>query len=291
MDIKKYELFADVAETGNFTKSGDRMGYTQSGVSHILGSLEAEIGFPLFIRTKQGVRLTKNAETLLPLVHSLLSINENLEQTIHDINGLDIGHLVIASYASISVHWLPRIVHRFQENYPGISITLMEGGTDDITGWVKDSIADFGFMSEMNTGALEWISLRDDPLMAILPKDYPAPDNGVFRVADFQEQPFIITATGTDYDVHHALSTAGITPNIQFSSKEDRAIVSMVANHLGVSILPKLVIKDLEYRIQAYPLEPFCCRNLGIAIKSHQNMSPAARKFLKLTEEMLPELD
>ena len=58
MGIKKLELFADVAETRNFTRSGDRMGYTQSGVSHILKSLETEIGFPLFVRTKQGVRLT-----------------------------------------------------------------------------------------------------------------------------------------------------------------------------------------------------------------------------------------
>ena len=54
MDIKKLELCADVAETRNFTRSGDRMGYTQSGVSHILKFLETEIGFPLFVRTKQG---------------------------------------------------------------------------------------------------------------------------------------------------------------------------------------------------------------------------------------------
>ena len=290
MDIKKYELFADVAETKNFTKSGDRMGYTQSGVSHILKSLETEIGFPLFIRTKQGVHLTRNAETILPLVHELLAINERLDQTISDINGLDAGHLVIASFASISIHWLPEIVHRYQEIHPGVSISILEGGTDDIAGWVEDSIADFGFMSQRSIRSLEWISLRDDPLMAILPKDYPAPANGVFQVADFQDQPFIITAAGTDYDVHYALSTASITPNIQFTSKEDRAIVSMVANHLGISILPKLVIQDLEADIQAFPMEPFCCRNLGVAVKSRQNMSPAARKFLNLTRQMLPEL-
>lgn len=290
MDIKKFELFADVAETKNFTKSGDRMGYTQSGVSHILKSLETEIGFPLFIRTKQGVSLTKNAEMLLPLVHSLLAINENLEQTISDINGLDAGQLTIASFASISIHWLPEIVHRFQETYPGITITLLEGGTDEIVGWVEDSIADFGFMSAMNTKSLEWISMRDDPLMAVLPKDYPPPENGVFKVTDFQDQPFIITATGTDYDVHLALNQANITPQIKFTSKEDRAIVSMVANKLGFSILPKLVLKDLEQRVQVLPLEPYSYRNLGIAVKSRKNMSPAARKFLSLTRQMLPEL-
>ena len=54
MDIKKFQLFADVAETRNFTKSGERMGYTQSGVSHILKSLENEMGFSLFVRNRES---------------------------------------------------------------------------------------------------------------------------------------------------------------------------------------------------------------------------------------------
>ena len=43
MDINKYILFADVAATKNFTKSGERMGYTQPGVSHVLKAMEREL--------------------------------------------------------------------------------------------------------------------------------------------------------------------------------------------------------------------------------------------------------
>lgn len=56
MDINKYILFADVAATKNFTKSGERMGYTQPGVSHVLKAMERELGFPLFLRTPKGLR-------------------------------------------------------------------------------------------------------------------------------------------------------------------------------------------------------------------------------------------
>ena len=87
MDINKYALFVDVAETGNFTKTGERMGYTQPGVSHILKSMEAELGFPLFIRTRHGISLTSNAEAILPIVRNMLSINEQLEQTISERTG------------------------------------------------------------------------------------------------------------------------------------------------------------------------------------------------------------
>ena len=77
MDINKYRLFADVAETNNFTKTGDRMGYTQPGVSHILKTLEEEVGFTLFVRTRKGVSLTANAQLILPYIRNLLSASES----------------------------------------------------------------------------------------------------------------------------------------------------------------------------------------------------------------------
>ena len=73
MDIKKYALFVDVANTKNLTKSGERMGYTQPGVSHVLKTIEAELGFELFLRTKKGVELTPNAQAILPLVREILA--------------------------------------------------------------------------------------------------------------------------------------------------------------------------------------------------------------------------
>lgn len=290
MDIKKYALFADIAETQNFTKSGNRMGYTQSGVSHILKSLEMELGFPLFIRTKQGVKLTKDACLVLPLVRTLLATNENLEQTINSINGLECGHLTIATFSSISIHWLPNIIHRFQNIYPGIDIDLMEGGTDDIVKWIKNDVVDFGLLSKRNTKSLEWISLREDPLMAVLPKNYQCASCDYFKIEDFQDKPFIISATGTDYDVHHALKCSNVVPHIQFSSKDDHAIISMVANHLGISILPQLILNQYKEDILALPLKPYYSRNLGIALKSKENVTPASVKFIRLVKEMLPEL-
>ncbi|MGN0505722.1 MAG: LysR family transcriptional regulator [Lachnospiraceae bacterium] len=291
MDIKKCSLFADVAKTENFTKSGERLGYTQSGVSHILKSLETEVGFPLFIRTKQGVKLTSNAERILPTVRSLLSMHENLEQMINEINGLETGQLTIATFSSISIHWLPKIIHHFREIYPNINIQLMEGGTDDIVEWVENDLADFGLLSERELNLLEFIPLCEDPLMAVLPKDHPIPESGSFQISDFNDRNFIISAMGTDYDVHYALDTSEVKPNILFSSKDDHAIISMIANKLGISILPKLVIRNFEDQIASYPLEPFYQRTLGVAVKSKENMSPAAMKFLNLTKEMLPQLN
>ena len=287
MDISKYALFADVADTGNFTKSGERMGYTQPGVSHILKAMEAEFGFPLFVRTKQGVVPTHNAKAILPLVRQLLSVNEQLEQTISSLNGLTTGNLTIASFASIGRSWLPTVIHSYQQSYPGIEIELLEGGTDDIVGWVENSRADFGLLSKWNVDSLEWIRLYEDPLMAILPKDMDMNGRKSFPIKAMADKSFVISAEGVDYDIHQVLKETGIEPDIRFSSMDDHVVISMVANNLGISILPNLVIGNARAQIQALPLDPGFSRELGIGIRSFSSLSPAAQQFITFIQDQV----
>jgi len=279
MDINKYRLFADITETKNFTRSGERLGYSQSGVSHILRGLEEELGFSLFVRARHGVTLTPNAELILPLVRNILSDYEKLEQTIHAINGLEEGRLTIGTYSSISAHTLPPILHEFKEMHPGIDIYLKEGGAEDIMQWIDSNMVDIGFLSLPRTRSYHFIPLGKDPLMAVLPKDHPIPANGAFPIKDFEGQPFIISAAGTDYDIHDALESTSVSPSFKYSSMDDHAIISMVIHHLGISILPKLILTGFENRVAALPLEPYFYRELGIGMRSYANLSPVAKKF------------
>lgn len=288
MDINKYALFADIAETKNFTKSGERMGYTQSGVSHVLKAMEAELGFPLFLRDRRGVSLTSEAETLLPLVRNLLSVNEHLEQTAASLNGLEIGHLAIASFASISCNWLPDVIRAFRKECPGIEIELLEGSTDEILGWLHNSRVDFGLLSRRNIGTLEWLPLYKDPLVAIFPRNFYLNGMSSFPIEAFTDMPFIISALDVDYDIHDAIQEAKISPRIRVSSKDDHVITSMVASGLGVSILSRLTVESAGDSIQYLPLQPGFFRELGIGLRSQKDLSPAARRFITLVQSMSP---
>lgn len=295
MELTKYEIFADAAKTGNFTKTADRMGYTQPAVSRTLRLLEQELGFPLFVRQKNGVELTSSGRTILPHVLALLAQQRQLEQQVAEIQGLHVGRLTIACFASVSRVLLPHFLASFQKNFPGITVELMEGGTDDIVRWVSESIADFGIMSHRQIGTLSWLSLWRDPLVAVVPREEPFLSMEAFPVEKMTAQPFILSADGTDYDIHHMLSTTKIRPTIRFTSKDDHAIVSMVANHLGMSILPRLVVLDLAHLVHMLPLAPEFHRTLGIAYKEKSALTPAARKFIdqivKTDTAKIQELD
>lgn len=285
VDIDKLRLLADVAETKNITRSGERLGYSQSGVSHALKDMEDKLGFPLFTRTKYGVSLTAAAETLLPLVRGVIAEAERLEQTAAGIKGLETGKLTIGTYSSISTHCLPGLLREFNLLHPGIDISLKEGGADDIAGWIASSAADIGFFSLPPGCALDWIPLARDPLMAVLPGDEPAPAGRPFPIAAFEGRDFIISAMGTDYDIHRALEARGVRPNIKYSSMDDHAIISMVNHHLGVSILPRLILTGFEDKLTALPLEPYFFRELGVGMRAYGQLSPAARKFVAFARE------
>jgi DNA-binding transcriptional LysR family regulator len=291
MDIDKFRLLADVAETKNLTRSGERLGYSQSGVSHILKDLESKLGFPLFIRTKYGVKPTSNTELLLPLIRDILSGTERLEQTIDRVHGLETGTLVIGAYSSVSTHCLPPILHAFNTQYPHVEILLKEGGADDILQWIYGNMVDIGFFSRPRTYNFDWIPLGNDPLMAILPEDHPVGRGGAFPMSSFEGAAFIISSAGTDYDIHYALEACGVRPHIKYSSMDDHTIISMVVHRLGISILPKLILTNSTDGFIALPLQPAFERELGVGMRSRAGLSPAASKFVDFAKErfVLPD--
>lgn len=66
MDTKKLEALAAAVQYGSFTRAAEALGYTQSGMTHMMNSLERDIGFPVLLRGRGGVRLTRRGSASIP---------------------------------------------------------------------------------------------------------------------------------------------------------------------------------------------------------------------------------
>lgn len=288
MELNKYYLLLDLAETKNITKTAERLGYSQPGASHILKNMEKEMGFPLVVREKYGVILTTAAELLLPQIRDIITATEKLEQTIYAINGLEYGRITIGTYSSIAIHLLPKLLSRFHEEHPDVDIYIKEGGADSILEWMADNTIDFACLSHPYTKEMEFIPFGKDPLLAVLPLDYPLKeDQEEFDIKCYEDQNFIISAVGNDIDVHNALAQAGVHPKFHYSVLDDHSILSMVENHLGISILSRLIARGYEEKVKLLPLKPFYARELGIGMRAYENLSPAARIFVGFAKNNL----
>ena len=101
METKKWEAMLTAVELGSFTRAAERLGLTQSGLTHMMNALEKEVGFPLLLRDRYGVRPTAAGERLLPAVQELMEANRRLEGQIAAQNSWKRENIRVAAYSSI----------------------------------------------------------------------------------------------------------------------------------------------------------------------------------------------
>ena len=86
MDTKKYEVLEKTVELSSLTKAAQELGLTQSGVSHMLAAIEAELQLPLLKRTRTGARLTPEGEQMMPYIHEIVRQEKLLRQAAESLH-------------------------------------------------------------------------------------------------------------------------------------------------------------------------------------------------------------
>ena len=80
MDIQHLKAFITVACTKNLTQAAEKLFLSQPAVSAQIKALESDVGTALFVRTNNGMQLTRAGEVLLPEAEALLQHKHRLEQ-------------------------------------------------------------------------------------------------------------------------------------------------------------------------------------------------------------------
>lgn len=280
MNLQKYEAFLKTVEYRSLTKAAQALGYTQSAISHMLNALESEWRVTLLTRDRSGVSITSEGLRLLPLVRNVCNANRELVDEIGELHGLEAGIIRIGTFTSVSVHWLPQMIKNFHSEYPNIDFELLHGDYTEIETWLTEGRADCGFLRLPAKAGLDSIFLEQDRLLVILPEQHPLADCEFFPLARLAEEPFILLEEGTENEITEIFHGNGIQPRVRFTARDDYAIISLVENGLGISILPELVLRRTPYKIIKKELETPAYRQLGIVLKDIRHASPAVKRFL-----------
>ena len=284
MDTIRYRAFLTAADSGSIRVAADILGYTPSGVSQLIQSLEKELNITLFRRGKKGVTLTSSGEMLLPVVRSIISQENNLLQVAADLNGTVFGTINVASYHSLASAWMPQLVARFQKDFPQVRINIFEGTQKDIVEHLISGKSDIAFFNNsMMTGRYDWIPIKSDPMMAVVPKGHKLAGLDKFPVEAFRGERFIMPENGFDYDVMEIFDEYGIVPDIYLSTFDSYILLKMVENGLGVSLVNEACLDERidKGKVRAIPLDPPRCLEMGIAVLSLKDASPAVKKFIE----------
>ena len=126
MTLFSYEIFDAVARQGSFNKAAQQLHLTPSAISHAIAVMEAELGFTLFNRGKNGVTMTSYGASLYPSIRAVLNSDEALQQSIARLNGLEKGKVKLGAFNSICSGLLPSILKGFMAHYPQIEVEVYQ---------------------------------------------------------------------------------------------------------------------------------------------------------------------
>ena len=262
MDQNKCVALLTAIDLGNLTRAAEQLGYTQSGLSYVIKTLETELGFPLLVRSRTGVRPTEDCQRILPLLRDLDRKSRQLEQEAADIRGLAVGTVSLATFPSISRFWLP------------------ESGQEELDEWLREGSVDLAFCSYHENSQNHWIPFLEDEIWAVVPNGHPLADCEELSLAQLASEPFILEDRAYDYDISRVIQEAGVHPNVRWTSKDELAILAMVRLELGVSVMPALYLHEDHPGVTVRPLVPRAHRQLGASLPDLDSLSPAARRFL-----------
>ena len=278
MTLLTYQVFQTAASIGSFHKAAEILGLTPSAISHAIASMENELGFTVLTRSKSGISLTNYGEHLLPYVNAVLNSDESLQQAIAELNGLKQGKVKIAVFSSVCTNWLPDILHSFQEKYSEITIEVFQGTYDDVSYWIKNGVADLGFLSVSSAKDIPIEPLYKDPLLCVMPKGARKGSGKPYMdIEEMREYQFVTQRECTDADIQNFLKENSLRIQSHYHVVDDLSTVALVEKGFGICLMPELVMRDIPYQVECYPVYPQACRIIGIAALHPEFMAPAVR--------------
>ena len=290
MDAKKVQALLAAVDLGSLTSAASELGYTQSGLTHMMNSLETELGLTLLLRGKSGVRLSPAGQELLPELRSLADAADALDLAAEQLRQRSCSTLRLGAYSSIARHWVPQIMAEYRKVCPDTQVSLIMDGLVELYSAVRDDQLDCIMTSydESLAQGFGWIPLWEDELVAVLPESFSL-EGDVMPVERFDESQFLMPSQGADTYILpiFAASPRKIGPHIITTNLDDESIVSMVEHGLGVSLLSRLVVKGMSYQVKIVPISPKYFRSLGIIVSEKRMHDKNIRRLISCSQSII----
>ena len=261
-----------LADEGGHTRAADRLGMTQSGVSHAMRAWDDLMGGPLTARKGRDVILT-------PLGVAVLNEARSALDHIHAIGrmrpGLNVeGHARLGSVASAAIAVVPKALEAVRRRYPAVTVEVIEGTDTEVANWLIDGIIDAAVsMANPSANARR---LTDVELVAVMPQHHPLARLRTLAPSELSPFPFVMSASGCEEAILNHISAASGKLDVVLRVLDTRALLAAVRANLGISILPALVMPDGMDGLVSRPLEPPLERVLWLDVAADANEAAKA---------------
>ncbi len=289
MNLRTLRAFVEVVRLGGFSQAAEAVSLTQSSVSKAIKTLEEELGGPLLNRLGHRNELTAVGEIAYRRALVLLAEHTDLVDEISNLRGLKHGRLRIGLPPVGCGVLFAAMFATYRSRYPDIDIELTEYGSKKLRECLEAGEVDLAALLLPVDEDFNYQPVRNEPLMAVLPRNHLLADRRRIDFADLADSPFILFEAGfaLNAKILAACERRGVTPRVTARSGQIDFIVDLVAAGLGVAFLPRmLAYKHQHAGIALIPLdEPHTDWHIALAWRASAHLPPAALAWLELARE------
>ncbi len=287
MDISALQAFIAVAESGSFSRAGERIFLTQPAISKRIAALEQDIGARLFDRVGRKIHLTPAGEALLLRTRAVLGELEDIKRDITNLSGTIAGELSVATSHHIGLHRLPGPLKRFHETYTQVRLNLHFMDSEKACNAVARGELELAVVTLPPSAEppLRVEKIWDDPLDIVVSRSHPLAQAKRVQAAMLLDYPAILPGLGT-YTREIILNSFGpLRDKIQVGMATNylEVLKMLAAIGLGWSALPRTMIDEGLKVVQIEKRE--IRRELGIVTHERRTLSNAGQAMIRIIRE------
>jgi DNA-binding transcriptional LysR family regulator len=242
IDIVTLRLFIAVCEEGNIARAADREAIVASAVSRRIAAVEQDIGTPLLVRGRRGIKPTAAGETMLRQAREVLRAMDRLNAELGDFATGVHGHVRVVATPGVLAGNLVEDIGTFLETSPCVRVSTDERFSPEVVRAVREGAADIGMLWDAtDLSNLEVERYRRDRLCLALRPEHPLAKREEVRFEDVVDQISIGIAPGEVLDTtlrrEAALLSRTLSHRVEVSSLD--VAVRFVAAGLGAAVLPR----------------------------------------------------
>jgi len=283
MDLRKLEIFQQVAAAGSFSQAAERLHMAQPAVSIAIRKLEESLGVTLFDRSLRQPRLTAEGHAVLTRADRLLREAEELRRSTDALQNLITGELVLASPSMLATYFLPDLLLEFLRDHPGLTAAVSQAGTGRIEQMLLEDQVELGVVNAESAHAAEFdqVVLATEAVVVCVSSDHPWADRKKVTPAELDGVAMVAYESG--YYIRSILdrlcSEAGSAPDFRMQSNFLPLLVRMVKQGLGVTVGLGMMARE-EPDIVGTPLDGASPLKLALAKRRGRTISRANQAFL-----------
>ncbi|HVR52201.1 MAG TPA: LysR family transcriptional regulator [Pseudorhodoferax sp.] len=244
MELRHLRYFSVLADELHFGRAAQRLAISQPPLSVAIRQLEESVGARLFERNSKAVRLTPAGQALRASARRLLRQAEEAAVEARGVAAGSAGQLRVGFVGAMLYRGLPQALRAFQASHPRVRVSLAElNSGEQVTELLHDRL-DLGFMhSARMPQDLSARLLLTEPFVACLPATHALASRRWLAPDALHEQPFVLFARASSPDYHERIlsicAQAGFLPEVRHEVRHWLAVVSLVAQGLGVALVPQ----------------------------------------------------